>query len=233
MTPKLPTVGVIMLRTAFPRPCGDIGNPQTFGSRVLYEVVEGATVARVMGSTTPDAGLSAEFVGARDRLVSRGAEIVTTSCGVLVLHQRQLSRECPVPVTTSALFQLPRRIAEFGSVGVMAMDSSSIDRQHLAAAGAPTDIPRIGLEDGAELYPVLRANSPGRPLDPRRAEADVVEAGRRLLAAHPDLCALVLECTNLPPYRVALSRALSLPVFDILTWLEEVWHDATTSDRPA
>lgn len=218
-----------MLRTAFPRPPGDIGNPHTFGSRVVYEVVEDATVARVLDEETWDSALSAAFVEARDRLVAGGAGIVTTSCGALVVHQQWLASCCPVPLTTSALLQLPRRIAEFGSVGVMAMDSRSIGPRHLAAADAPADIPLIGLEHGAELYPVLRANAPDVPLDPARAEADVVDAGHRLLAENPGLRALVLECTNLPPYRAALSQALGLPVFDILTWLEEVWHEAEAS----
>jgi hypothetical protein len=29
----------------------------------------------------------------------------------------------------------------------------------------------------------------------------------------------VLECTNLPPYRAALARALGLPVHDLVTML--------------
>lgn len=218
-----------MLRTAFPRPPGDIGNPKTFGSRVVYEVVEDATVARVLDEDTWDGALSASLVEARDGLIARGARIVTTSCGALAVHQQWLARDCPVPLTTSALLQLPRRIAEFGSVGVMAMDSRSIGPRHLAAANAPADIPLIGLEQGAELYPVLRANRPDVPLNSARAEADVLEAGRRLLAENPGLRAIVLECTNLPPYRAALSQALGIPVFDILTWLEEVWHEAETS----
>lgn len=233
MTGDLPIVGVIMLRTAFPRPCGDIGNPATFGSRVEYEVVEDATPARVMDENGWSGALSAAFAAARDSLVARGAGIVTTSCGALVVHQPWLSEGCPVPVTTSALLQLPRRIAEFGSVGVMAMDAGSIGPRHLAASGAPADIPMVGLEQGSELYPVLRANRPDSRLDPQRAEADVVDAGRRLVASHPGLRALVLECTNLPPYRVALSRALGLPVFDILTWLDEVWREAGAARRPA
>lgn len=230
---RLPTVGVIMLSTAFPRPPGDIGNSETFRGRMLREVVEDATVARVMDGDARDPALAAAFVAARDRLAARGADIVTTSCGVLVLHQDRLRQGSPVPVTASALLQLPRRIAEYGRVGVMAMDSAGITPAHLEAAGAPADTPVVGLEDGDELHRVLRANSPDVPLDPQRAEADVVAAGRRLLASHPGLRAIVLECTNLPPYREALARATGLPVFDILTWLDEVWAEADAAALPA
>lgn len=219
-------IGVILLKTAFPRPCGDIGNAETFGGQGLFETVEAATIARMIDGDPRDPDLIQGFLLARDRLVARGAGLVTTSCGVLALHQERLQRGCPVPVVASSLLQLPARVAEVGSqgqVGVMCMDSRSIGPAHLVATGARADTPLIGLEDGRELYPVLRRNRADVPLDPARAEADVISAGRRMVDRHPDMAAIVLECTNLPPYRAALSHSLGLPVYDILTWIDEVW----------
>ncbi len=46
-----PVVGILMLKTAFPRPPGDIGNPDTWPFPVRYAVVEPATVARDTGAT--------------------------------------------------------------------------------------------------------------------------------------------------------------------------------------
>ncbi len=214
-----PRVGVIMLNTAFPRPPGDIGNPETFGGRALYEVVEAATLARLQAGGG-DPGLLEGFLAARDRLAARGAEVITTSCGILVLYQAALAQGCPVPVMTSALLAIPRvEAAAGGRVGVLAMDSRTITPAHLAAAGARPDTPVAGLEGGGELYPVLRRNRAGDRLDPARAEADVLDAGRRLADAAPDIRAIVVECTNLPPYSAALARATGLPVHDILTLL--------------
>jgi hypothetical protein len=51
------------------------------------------------------------------------------------------------------------------------------------------------------------------------AARDILGAGRRLMAAHPDIGAIVLECTN---YAHALREALGVPVYDIyslITWL--------------
>ncbi|MBT6278014.1 MAG: aspartate/glutamate racemase family protein, partial [Chromatiales bacterium] len=58
-------------------------------------------------------------------------------------------------------------------------------------------------------------------MDVDAARNDVLAAGRRLLARHPEVGALVLECTNMPPYAAELSQALGLPVFDFysfVTW---------------
>lgn len=224
---ELPKVGVIMLNTAFRRPVGDIGNNETFGGNVVYDVVAAATVARVLGAPGQDAGLAKDFLAARDRLVTLGAEMMTTSCGELVFYQDLLQVGCSVPVVASALFQVARRGAELDQgrrVGIICMDARSLSAAHLAAAGCPAETPVVGLEEGAEIYPVLKANDPTVTLDPARAEADVIRAGRKLMADHSEIGAIVFECANLPPYRAALERAVGVPVFDILTWLEEVWR---------
>ena len=45
-------------------------------------------------------------------------------------------------------------------------------------------------------------------MDVGLAAADILDAGRRLMAAHPEVGAVVLECTNMPPYAHALREAL-------------------------
>jgi hypothetical protein len=217
--PAAASIGVIMLDTAFPRPVGDIGNPDTFPGRALFEIVPGARIGRL-----DDPDLATAFVSARDALVRRGATLITASCGFLVTHQTRLQAGCPVPVVASALLQLPRRQAELAPgrrLGVITMDGTRLTRAMLDAAGAAPDVAVQGLEDGHTLFRVLSANDPATILDPARATDDVVAAGRALLARAPDTGAIVLECTNLPPYRRALTEALGLPVFDILTLLAE------------
>ena len=49
------------------------------------------------------------------------------------------------------------------------------------------------------------------------AEAATVAAALRLAHRHPELGAIVLECTNMPPYAEAVRAATGLPVHDITT----------------
>ena len=58
-------------------------------------------------------------------------------------------------------------------------------------------------------------------LDRDAVEREAVQAGRSLIARHPEVDTLVLECTNLPPYKPALQQALGLPVFDVLDLLRD------------
>src|SRR5262249_46598675 len=154
-----------------------------------------------------------------DRLVRAGADLVTTSCGFLVQFQAALAADSGVPVVTSSLLALPALARRFGHIGVITIHRGRLTQSYLAAAGASAATPLEGTEAGDELSRKLLGNEPD--LDVAAAERDVVAAGLRLKARVPDLAAVLFECTNMPPYRAAVARALGLPVFDILTVLEE------------
>ena len=229
-------VGVIMLETRFPRPPGDIGNPETFGGQALYDIVPGAAAERVVRAGSPDPALLAQFVAARDRLVGAGAGLVTTSCGFLVRFQAALAAGCPVSVVASSLLALPALAQRYERVGVITIHAGRLTPEYLVAAGGAPDTPIEGTETGSELTRKLLGDAPD--LDLAAAEGDVVEAGARLKARVPDLGAILLECTNMPPYRHALSTKLGLPVHDILTVLAErapalaVWPTLPQRPRP-
>jgi Asp/Glu/hydantoin racemase len=91
----------------------------------------------------------------------------------------------------------------------------------MAAAGVPTDTPFVGTEDGREFFRTLILGEK-QDMDIALAAQDILAAGRALVSRHPDVGAIVLECTNMPPYAHALREALGLPVYDIyalITWL--------------
>jgi hypothetical protein len=101
-------------------------------------------------------------------------------------------------------------------VGVVTVSAGSLSPAHLAAVGAPADTPLAGTENGAEIFRVL-VRGEKEDLDVALAARDIVEAGRELVGRHPDVGAIVLECTNMPPYAALLAEAVGLPVYDITT----------------
>ena len=218
-----PAVGILMLKTAFPRPPGDIGNPATWPFPVHYEVVEPATVARVVNPDPPLDLLLEAFGAAAERLVAAGCAALTTSCGFLSLIQSGLAARVGVPVVASSLMQVPMvqaGLAPGRRVGVISIDARALTPAHLAAAGAPADVPLVGTETGTELTRVIVQDLDA--LDVAAAEADVLAAGDELVQRWPEVGAVVLECTNMAPYARALEAHLGLPVYDIVglvTWL--------------
>lgn len=208
-------LGVLMLQTRFPRPPGDIGHADTFAFAVRRLVVNGATPERIVRGRDPAA--LAPFVQAGQALVADGARAISTSCGFLALWQRELQAALPVPVWTSSLLKL----AELQPLrcGVITIEAASLTPAHFTAVGADPQTPVEGITPGSPLHRTLLQDLP--TLDEADAQAQVLAAAARLRARHPDLQALVLECTNLPPYAPALRQATGLPVHDITTLLAE------------
>ena len=58
-----------------------------------------------------------------------------------------------------------------------------------------------------------------------------VRVARRLVALHPDVGAIVLECTNMPPYTADIQRETGLPVFDVVSLVSLV-HGALGAALP-
>ncbi|MDP1840161.1 MAG: aspartate/glutamate racemase family protein, partial [Reyranella sp.] len=77
--------------------------------------------------------------------------------------------------------------------------------------------PFVGLPEDSSFAATFLGN--GLTLDRDVVEREVVAAGRDLVARHPGIDTVVLECTNLPPYKAALKQALGLPVYDVLDLL--------------
>jgi Asp/Glu/hydantoin racemase len=213
-------LGILMLEARFPRIPGDMGNAETWPFPVLYKVVAGALPHRVVRERA--AGLLEPFLQAAGELVRLGADGITTNCGFLSLFQRELAAHAGVPVATSSLMQIPfieRLLPPGKRVGVLTVSAASLTPAHLMAAGADPQTPIAGTDGGREFTRVLLGNE--ERLDAAAAERDIIEAGTGLVARHPDVGAVVLECTNMAPYARALRRRLSLPVFDIyafMTW---------------
>lgn len=216
-------LGILMLQAKFPRIPGDMGNAGTWPFPVLYRVVQGASPQRVVLNTA--AGLLDDFLAAAADLVAQGAEAITTNCGFLSLFQREIAAHVGVPVATSSLIQVPwvqSTLPPGKRVGIITVSGKSLTPRHLAAAGVPPDTPFVGTEDGREFFRVLIL-AEKQDMDVDLARQDILDAGRRLVAAHPDIGAIVLECTNMPPYAADVQADLGLPVFDIyslITW----WH---------
>lgn len=94
---------------------------------------------------------------------------------------------------------------------------------YLTVAGAsPKRVVKEG--DPSLLEPFIEEQ--GQPasltLDPERVRAELAAAAAKLVAENPDIRAVVLECTNMPPFRNAIQEACGKPVYDIVTLVEYV-----------
>lgn len=183
---------------------------------VQYRIVRGASPDLVVRQGAP--GLLPAFIEAAQDLVADGVTGITTNCGFLALFQDALSKAIPVPVLTSSLLQVDmvNRMLPKGKIaGILTISGSTLTPAHLAGASVPDGTPIGTTESGQEFTRAILNNEPR--LDVALAEQDNVAAALALQQAHPNLGAIVLECTNMTPYAAAIQTATGLPVFSIVT----------------
>lgn len=212
-------LGVLMLDTRFPRPPGDVGNPGTFerhGIPVRHMVVPGASARKIVQEADP--AFLRLFVDAAVQMARDGAAMITTSCGFLASYQDVLAQAVPVPVLTSSLLAC-RQLAH---PGIVTFDAASLDRAILDAAGVPAATPVQGLQPGCEMHRRILGNEPELDLD--MARRNVVDAACALVRQAPAVQDIVLECTNMPPYRDAVAQATGRRVHDIETLVVAQWR---------
>lgn len=220
-------IGILVLDTRFPRIPGDPANASTYDFPVAFRVIKGATVEKVVAPRPDPSVLDLLVEGARD-LESMGVKAIMTTCGFLISLQDELAAAVKVPVFTSSLLQIPLiwRMTH-RRVGILTANSKALTQEHLRKAGATPEMPIsvAGMEEKPEFRRVILEN--GEEMDVEKVEAEVVEAASQLVEEHPDIGAILFECTNLAPYSAAVQEAVKRPVFDFLT-LTRMVYDAVS-----
>lgn len=218
-------IGVLMLDTVFPRIPGDIGNATTWKYPVCFHIVPGATTDRIM-AREPDPRLIGPFIEGARELERRGVRLITTSCGFLGPFQPHLSEAVEIPVLATSLVQVPTVSAMIGKnrkVAILVEKAHLLTENHFQGAGwSSGDIQVVvhGMPEGSYFPTVFIRNSLQADID--RLETDMRELGRSLIESHPDVGAVVCECTNFVPFNHALQEVVRVPVFDIVTLVHSV-----------
>ena len=222
------SVGILMLEARFPRILGDMGNAATWDFPVLYKVVRDASPDRVVRQGA--AGTLDAFIAAARELEADGVDGITTNCGFLAMFQKELAEAVRVPVLTSSLMQVRAvnaMLPQGKRAGVLTISGSTLTRAHLNAAGVPEGTP-IGTTEGrAHFTEAILGDA--LELDAKAACRDNVEAARSMVAANPEIGALVLECTNMTPYAAAIAAETGVPVFSMLSFV--TWFQSGLAPR--
>lgn len=214
------SLGVIMLDTGFPRPPGDVGNPASWEMPVRFKKVSGASPDKIIRQG--GAELIEDFVIAGEALMAEGCSALVTSCGFMARHQSTLSGKLSVPIATSSLLQLPMVSTLIGpqrKVGVITYDEANLDGAIFAACSANIGTPTIGMPSDGAFRELIEGSG---TYDRLALGTEIIHAAQELKTREPDLGAVVLECTNMPPFAQAVAKTCGLPVFDVLSlghWL--------------
>ncbi len=202
---------------------GNMLHPDTFDFDLRIARVEGADYKTIVESPS-EAVLKNMIVTAR-MLEDEGVRAITTSCGFNAIFQKELAAAVKIPVFASSLIQIPMiyySLMPEQAIGVITADKQHLTKTHFTNSGVSADIPiRIASISQVGEFAKLRDN-PTAVLDSNLFINQVVAVAEELINKNPDIGAIVLECTDLPPCSPAIRSATGLPVFDIVTLLKMV-----------
>ena len=208
---------------------GNATNPLTFPFPVLYEPIIGANIDTVVKQ--PSGALLVPMIQACQRMEKKGIRAITTSCGFNALFQEKLANSVNIPVFTSSLLQVPlvhRMLRADRTIGIITADKPFLTRAHFEAVGIDRSIPIhiAGLEKTI-AFSHTDVDSKD-PLDIQRFRAELLDMVALLLKEAPSTGAIVLECTDLPPFAKDIAQATNLPVFDIVTLTKFIYASLTS-----
>jgi Asp/Glu/hydantoin racemase len=104
-------------------------------------------------------------------------------------------------------------------VGILTINRHALTDAHLAAVGVDNTTPIAGMPEDSLFRRVFTDQVPSSHTDFDVLQREMVEAARALVARHPEVGAIVFECTNMPPFAEVVRKATGLPVFDMVGML--------------
>ena len=216
-------IGIILMDSFVPYIPGDVGNASTYSFPVRFQVAKGLTAERIFAK---DPTLLNLLIEAGKELVKEGVKAVTADCGFLAFFQKELANQLEVPVFLSSLLQVPfisRMLGEDEKVGIICANSQVLDASLLEKVGIDSSIPIHikGLENKENFAEAILKED--GILDPDKIEKEVVSSAKEMIQEEPKVRAILLECSDLPPYGAAVQEAVNLPVFDFITMINYVY----------
>ena len=194
---------------------GNSTNPASYPFELKLVHVKSANQKTV--EENPCQELLKEYIRVCKELAAQGVKAITTSCGFNAYYQEGLAAAVPEVVFTSSLLQVPFAqtiVGDKGKVAILTANASDLKEEHLDRAN-------ITQRDNLVILSMHNQPEWGRMYSDPEGEFhldaivdEVVGVVRRGLEQHPDIGAVVLECTDLPPYTYRLRDELDLPVFD-------------------
>lgn len=214
-------VGILLLDCVAPFIPGSVGNASTYRRPVRYKTVPGLTVERLISA--PDDSVADTIVTCARELQSEGARFITGNCGFMIRHQRAAQEAFDGIVALSSLLLAPFILATLSSrhaLGIVTASADSLTDDLLAKAGIPAgaNLAIAGLDD-SPAFSAAFMECTGE-LDVATVEGEVLAVVTDLLERRPDVGAILLECSELPPYAAAVQSLTGLPVFDFTSMIE-------------
>ena len=220
-------LGIMILDDVYPAFPGDVRNASAYPFPIQYEIVEGVDIEQlVYGDDVPSCLPPVER--AARKLERIGCRAIAAECGYFAYFQRQIAALVDVPVFMSSLLQATfaqQLIGPDQVVGLLVAQEDRLTERHLTSVGIQPGSNYVvcGVDHQVPEFDHLWY-VPRRPDPPaayyEKAEQEFLALSVDFYRAHPNMGAMVLECTGMQPFARALQRQIDIPIFSWGTLLD-------------
>jgi len=210
-------VSILQLDTRFFRVPGDVGCTDTYLTNPEIIRVPHAGVANIV-TDQPECVDIDPFLEAIEKA---NGDIIVTSCGFLSPFQEHLQQATSKPVIASVLNALDNFdvAVDPERVSVLTFDADRLGDAHFPLPYHADDFRIVGLRADNPLRVRIENDVPDR-FDTLDMEAAIISDYDRALAKSTEM--VILECTNLPPYKPQMRRHRDVQIVDILSAIEHI-----------
>jgi len=222
-------LGIIILDDVYPGFPGDVRNASAYPFPIQYEIAEGVDIQALVWAEDKSPCLE-PIKRAAKKLEKMGCRAIAAECGYFAYFQKDIAGYVDVPVFMSSLLQVPfaqQLIGPNKVVGLLAAQKQCMTEAHLRAVGIQPGSNYVlggACDDGRCVefdhlwLASKRPSPPGAYYD--KAEKEFLEVAIEFYQAHPNMGAMVLECTGMQPFARALQREIDIPIFSWGTLLD-------------
>ncbi len=215
-------IGILVLDLRYPLFPGNVANATTWDFPVLYKILEGA------GDEILDAdpAIGDMLIEAGRDLEQQGVRAIIGSCGYFGYYQDKATAALNVPTFLSSLLQAPMILPSLHpdqKLGVVCAVAESLNPEIMRACGItdPSRIAVVGAQDLPEFRNLLSCTG---HFNSHQLEKELVGLAVDFVEKNADVGAILVECSDMPPYSFAIQDAVKMPVFDFTNLVNWVYH---------
>jgi len=225
------SVGIVYIENVhYPMVPGNVVNAYTYDFPVRMKAVPNLTNDRLFNA---DPTIADDIIATAKHMVeNEGVRAICSACGFFGNFHRKVAEAVDVPVALSSLVQLPwikSIIKPNQKVGILTANASAMTPE-LFKNCCVEDYSNIVVKDMMNSENFAAVVDMRGHFDNGKARDEVVNAALELFEGDNDIGAILLECSDMPPYAAAIQEATQLPVFDFITLIR--WLHNGTTQRP-
>ncbi|MBW1712279.1 MAG: aspartate/glutamate racemase family protein [Deltaproteobacteria bacterium] len=216
-------LGILVINAWYPMLPGNVANASTYDFPVVYKILKEASVAQILSG---DPALLDLVIAGGKELVDQGVGAVVGACGSLANYQREAANALEVPTYLSVMLQAPLILQGLRAdqrLGVIVASRAAMTPKVFEQCGIQ-DPSRLVFTEAVSLPEFQRLGQCQGRFDPAKLEQELVGLAREFVTEHGDIGAVLLQCSDLPPFAWSIQKAVGRPVFDMNSLVEWVYR---------